>query len=362
MDNIRNIVSRLRENRLLQEKEDYSKYSRDDLIDLAQSGDQLAMEILLKNHDNLIRMIARKYFTKGGDQDDLYQVGSVGFWQAVMDWNGEGNFEAFAGMYIKRAIMKELDKDNANKSKINHDADSLDAKVSGSGEDDRTLGDVIPDNTASLEDEVASREMYHEVLKFLSDNFSDQELKVIRLAAQGYKAKEISEELDMKYKSVDNILYKIRYALKNKFKESKTIDEDMEFSEKEKKILLRALDRIERDKSLDESTISEVSNNYENYTEIQLDKALDSIEYELDTIRRDTSDGVDDGDLLSEYSERLEDIRYKLLGMEEWLTDEQYKRSESLLDDAYDLEYNMTYTGKPRDHYAEIGMSPRDFM
>ena len=48
--------------------------------------------------------------------------------------------------------------------------------------------------------------------------------------------------------------------------------------------------------------------------------------------------------------------------MEEWLTDEQYKRSESLLDDAYDLEYTMTYTGKPRDHYAEIGMSPRDFM
>ena len=53
------------------------------LIARAQAGDRDAAEQLVVENAGLIWSIARRYFGRGTDPDDLYQLGCVGFLKAV---------------------------------------------------------------------------------------------------------------------------------------------------------------------------------------------------------------------------------------------------------------------------------------
>ena len=50
-----------------------------ELLESAQRGDKEAAEQLIIENSGLIWSIARRYFGRGVDGDDLYQLGCVGF-------------------------------------------------------------------------------------------------------------------------------------------------------------------------------------------------------------------------------------------------------------------------------------------
>ena len=49
----------------------------------AQSGDREALERFTAENAGLVWSIARRFFGRGAEPDDLYQLGSVGFLKAV---------------------------------------------------------------------------------------------------------------------------------------------------------------------------------------------------------------------------------------------------------------------------------------
>ena len=49
------------------------------LIERAQQGDKSAAEQLVLENAGLIWSIARRYFGRGVEADDLYQLGALGF-------------------------------------------------------------------------------------------------------------------------------------------------------------------------------------------------------------------------------------------------------------------------------------------
>ncbi|MFQ8767505.1 MAG: sigma factor [Oscillospiraceae bacterium] len=49
------------------------------LIERAQQGDKAAAEQLVLENAGLIWSIARRYFGRGVEADDLYQLGALGF-------------------------------------------------------------------------------------------------------------------------------------------------------------------------------------------------------------------------------------------------------------------------------------------
>ena len=53
------------------------------LITQAQQGDRTATERLVTENTGLIWSIARRYFGRGVEPDDLFQLGCVGFLKAV---------------------------------------------------------------------------------------------------------------------------------------------------------------------------------------------------------------------------------------------------------------------------------------
>ena len=57
--------------------------SQEQLIQRSQAGDRAATEQLVVDNSGLIWSVARRYFGRGIDSDDLYQLGCVGFLKAI---------------------------------------------------------------------------------------------------------------------------------------------------------------------------------------------------------------------------------------------------------------------------------------
>ena len=71
------------------------------LITQAQQGDRTATERLVTENTGLIWSIARRYFGRGVEPDDLFQLGCVGFLKAV-----EGFDTAYGTQFSTYAVPK----------------------------------------------------------------------------------------------------------------------------------------------------------------------------------------------------------------------------------------------------------------
>ena len=59
------------------------------LIKAAQNGDKQAADEMVRENTGLIWSIARRFFGRGTDPDDLYQLGCMGFLKAVYGFDPE---------------------------------------------------------------------------------------------------------------------------------------------------------------------------------------------------------------------------------------------------------------------------------
>jgi len=73
----------------------------DSLVKNAQAGDQKAAERLIVENSGLIWSVARHYFGRGIDNDDLYQLGCVGFIKAIKSFD-----ESYGTRFSTYAVPK----------------------------------------------------------------------------------------------------------------------------------------------------------------------------------------------------------------------------------------------------------------
>ena len=78
------------------------------LLNEVQSGNQEALEILVRKNNGLIWSIVKKFYGSGYDLEDLYQIGSIGFIKAVKRFRQEYGYQlsTFAVPYIMGEIKK----------------------------------------------------------------------------------------------------------------------------------------------------------------------------------------------------------------------------------------------------------------
>lgn len=89
----------------------------EELIRLSQTGDREARERLVVDNSGLIWSIARRYFGRGIDPEDLYQLGCVGFLKAIDGFDLEygTQFSTYAVPKIAGEIRRFLRDDGAVK-------------------------------------------------------------------------------------------------------------------------------------------------------------------------------------------------------------------------------------------------------
>ena len=88
-----------------------------ELIAKAQAGDAQASEQLMIDNTGLVWSVARRFFGRGVDPDDLYQLGCVGFLKAVEGFDPEygTQFSTYAVPKIAGEIRRFLRDDGAIK-------------------------------------------------------------------------------------------------------------------------------------------------------------------------------------------------------------------------------------------------------
>ncbi len=87
------------------------------LLEAARTGDNDACERLLLDNSGLIWSVARRYYGRGVDPEDLYQLGCLGFLKAVrgFDLNYGTQFSTYAVPKIAGEIRRFLRDDGAVK-------------------------------------------------------------------------------------------------------------------------------------------------------------------------------------------------------------------------------------------------------
>lgn len=80
------------------------------LIARAQNGDQGAREVLVENNLGLVHHIVKRFFGRGYDAEDLFQIGSIGLIKAIdkFDLTYEVKFSTYAVPMITGEIKRFL--------------------------------------------------------------------------------------------------------------------------------------------------------------------------------------------------------------------------------------------------------------
>lgn len=178
----------------------------------ARSGDNLAMNQLITYYEPEIRKIACKYFLPRADYEDLLQEGRIAVFKAVKSYNPASNipFLHFLRMVIKRKLIDSLRAYNRQKHLNLNMAYSLNNTIADDQEESflntiRTVEDQDPEAMIISLDETRY------FLQELTRQFSSLELNVFRYYfLAGMKQREMTQELGMSPKSLDNAIQRIR--------------------------------------------------------------------------------------------------------------------------------------------------------
>lgn len=188
----------------------FEKLSDEELVALAQTDKDKASETLIKRYDSTIKKIIRKYIFSGND--DLYQVGSIGLYSAIKNYDGVSKFESFAYACINNSIRSELRKNNSRKNQPLVDY----VPLSGYGDGDSDKTEIIIDENLGPEERYLDKEKKQEIENVIKSQLSELEYKILALFLQEYSYQEIGLRIGKTDKAVDNALQRIRKKLRVK--------------------------------------------------------------------------------------------------------------------------------------------------
>ncbi len=206
-------------------EESYKDYRDEELVRIAQAGDDAVQDYLLDKYKSLVRAKSRAYFLIGADSEDIIQEGMIGLYKAVRDFNGEKNtsFRSFAELCVNRQMITAIKAATRQKHQPLNSYISLNKPVY-EDETEQTYMDLLQEG-AFLNPETLL--IGQENRNFLEDqlvkHLSGFETRVLMLYLQGRSYFEIARTLKKPEKSIDNALQRIKKKLE-RFLEEKDVD------------------------------------------------------------------------------------------------------------------------------------------
>ncbi|MCI5678918.1 MAG: RNA polymerase sporulation sigma factor SigH [Bacteroidales bacterium] len=208
-------------------EQNYEQKKDEELVLMAQNGDEAAQEYLLDKYKSLVRAKSRAYFLIGADSEDIIQEGMIGLYKAVRDYNEEKNasFRSFAELCINRQMITAIKAATRQKHQPLNSYVSLNKPVYEE-ESEQTYMDFLQSSSSALLNPEALL-IGQENKSFLENqmvkNLSSFETRVLVLYLQGRSYFEIAHVLDKPEKSIDNALQRVKKKLE-KFLEEKNLD------------------------------------------------------------------------------------------------------------------------------------------
>ncbi len=193
----------------------YAESPDEETVELAQRGEQFAVEFLVDKYKNFVRAKARSYFLIGADREDIIQEGMIGLFKAIRDYRVDKltSFRAFAELCITRQIITAIKTATRQKHIPLNSYVSLNKPIYDE-ESDRTLMDIITTTGITNPEEIIiSREEFVFIEKKMGEILSSLEWKVLMSYLEGKSYQEISLDLKRHVKSIDNALQRVKRKL-----------------------------------------------------------------------------------------------------------------------------------------------------
>lgn len=198
------------------------------LIELYKQGNQDAFNLLLSRYEGYIRYLSQFFFARGITQDDLFQEGSIGLYQALFRYDPDRGvrFSPYAKMHIKNTMINAVKKARRKKQQLLNLSAALDLKYD---EDDvkcppllETVDSREPTPEQLYFNEIEIQEKSKKVDEFQQHLTSlEQRVFVVFITHHG-TYKQVSEQLSLPVKSIDNAMARI----KNKIKKFATVSSE----------------------------------------------------------------------------------------------------------------------------------------
>ncbi|MFW6230357.1 MAG: RNA polymerase sporulation sigma factor SigH [Halanaerobium sp.] len=185
--------------------------SIEEVVKAAQDGEVKAIEELIDRNMDIVYAKSRYFFIKGLDKDDVIQEGRVGLFKAIRDYkeDKEASFRGFAQLCIHRQLVSAIKKANRQKHMPLNNSTSLDKSID-KGESKRTYNEVVSDDNHDLEKIFIYQEILNLIMGKIEKNLTQLEYRVFVKYLDNKTYQEISDELNVNLKSVDNALQRAR--------------------------------------------------------------------------------------------------------------------------------------------------------
>ncbi len=192
--------------------EQYINMPDEKIIEVIQSGDNLALNYMMNKYNDLVNMKASKFFMAGAEREDIIQEGLIGLYKATksFDVGKQNSFKTFANLCIERQLITAIKTSNRQKNIPLNSSISLN-QTAYEENDDMQIIDIL--ETKTMEDPletITKKEYYNSIEKQIDENLSDFEKQVLHYYKQGKSYAVIAEKLGSKVKSVDTAIQRIR--------------------------------------------------------------------------------------------------------------------------------------------------------
>ena len=201
---------------------DYTTLSDPDLVRLAQSADNLAMETLLLRYKKMVKRKASRMFIAGGDYEDVIQEGMIGLFKAVREYD-PGRQVAFSSFAVY-CVLSQITDAVRTASRAKHSALNLSISIQGlhfdDEEDPYNLLDVYIDLSRSDPEKLLiSKEEHQSLIAFMETELTQNERSALLLFIEGYSYVDIAGKLGRTVKSVDSAIQRARAKFESYKKE-----------------------------------------------------------------------------------------------------------------------------------------------
>lgn len=196
------------------------------ILKKAQSGDNEAIDLILKEYSKLLSFNAQKYYLVGAEQEDLVQEGILGLLKAIKFYDEtKSSFSSFAFLCIRREMISAIRKANTQKQMVLNEALKTNAILEESAYFDDKKHNInnYKSPEGNPEEVYLLKEEIEEFKNFSENNFSKFEKEVLTYLIRGYSYREIATILSKNLKSIDNTIQRIRKKSEEWIKEEENI-------------------------------------------------------------------------------------------------------------------------------------------
>ena len=203
----------------------------EDLIRKIKSGDNDALDYILKKYQEVVNMKVSRYFIIGAEKEDIIQEGLIGLYKAIKSFDPEkqNSFKSFANLCIERQLITAIKSSNRQKHMPLNSYLSLNMSAYDNEDDDTSIYDIFDANIIEDPlDTITKKEYYKSVEDIIDKSLSIFEKNVLNELVNGSSYTAIAQKLDSPVKSVDNAIQRIRKKtmknlnLENKRKNNKS--------------------------------------------------------------------------------------------------------------------------------------------